>query len=289
MKNEGGLKIKGIAGSPQKADKPLVTIVTSVFNGKKYLEETILSVLSQSYDNIEYIIIDGGSTDGTIDIIKKYEGKIDYWLSEPDSGMYEAINKGLKIAQGDILAYLNSDDLYYSDTVKTVVQYFQEHLETELVYGQCDFINEKGQFLYRYYCSKFRWKFFISRNSSSIAQPTTFWRRVIHKKIGYFDTTLKLSSDFDFYIKTGKICSMDYIKTPLSKFRIHNASLSATQGYRYKEEIAIIQRRYECPKGVYRIVLACCSILQIKLINMAAFFKRTEMRFKRILENNSEK
>ena len=110
-KSEGGLRTKGYYKKSYE-DKPLISIITVVYNGEKYLEETILSVINQTYDNVEYIIIDGGSTDGTIDIIKKYNDNIDYWVSEKDRNMYDGINKGLKIASGDIVASLNSDDFY---------------------------------------------------------------------------------------------------------------------------------------------------------------------------------
>ena len=102
----------------------LVSIITPCLNSAKFIERTINSVLNQSYKNIEYIIIDGGSVDGTVDIIKKYEDKLSYWLSEPDGGMYCAINKGMRIAKGEIVGYLNSDDAYYPDTLKKVISFF---------------------------------------------------------------------------------------------------------------------------------------------------------------------
>src|SRR6218665_2201901 len=99
---------------------PKISIVTPVFNRVEYLEQTILSVIDQGYPNLEYIVIDGGSTDGTLEIIKKYEDRIFYWTSEPDNGMYDAINKGFKKASGQIMAWINSDDLYHQPTLSTV-------------------------------------------------------------------------------------------------------------------------------------------------------------------------
>lgn len=126
-KLEGGLKIKGLFNKKTKKEKPLVSIVTPVYNGEKYLEDTIQSIIKQTYDNIEYIIIDGGSTDKTLDIIKKYEDKIAYWMSEQDRGMYDGINKGFKMATGEIFAWLNSDDKYYHSAVEIVVGIFNKY------------------------------------------------------------------------------------------------------------------------------------------------------------------
>ena len=109
-KGEGGLRTKGYFKKSYD-DKPLISIITVVFNGEKYLDETIQSVVAQSHDNVEYIIVDGGSTDGTLDIIKKYEDQIDYWVSEPDNGIYDAMNKGGSVATGDFLLWLNADDV----------------------------------------------------------------------------------------------------------------------------------------------------------------------------------
>lgn len=282
MNKFGGLKIKRRI-KKSRDGKPLVSIVTPVFNGKLYLEQTIQSVLNQSYDNIEYIVIDGGSTDGSLEFIQKYEDKLDYWLSEPDSGMYEAINKGLKVASGDILAYLNSDDLYHPNSVKIAVEYFQKHPDTELIYGNCDFIGPRGEFLYSHYYPKFKMESFVAMNTSSIPQQTTFWRSTIHKRIGYFDTTLKMCGDFDFYAKAGKHCRIDHTKRNLAKFRIHGASLTSIQGYRNKEEVAIIHKRYLNSHAIHRIFLKCWLGLQIKLLNLPAMLKKMYLRSIKII------
>lgn len=252
----------------------MVTIVTPVLNGNTYLEKTIQSVLGQTYDNIEYIIIDGGSTDGSLDIIHKYDNRIDYWLSAADSKMYDAINKGIKLSSGNILAYLNSDDLYYVDTVKKAVTYFQSHPDTELIYGNCDFIGPKGEFIYTYRYPKFRWKSFVLRNTSSMPQPTTFWRKTIHNKIGLFDATLTMCGDFDFYAKAGKSCRIDHTGMNLAKYRLHPGSLTLTQGHRNKEEVSLIHNRYLGPKRRYWGFLRFLIELQNKLLNLPVMFKK---------------
>lgn len=264
------------------AGYPLVSIVTPLYNGEKYLEETIRSILSQTYGNIEYIIIDGGSTDGSVNIIKKYENKISHWFSERDSGMYEAINKGLKIASGDILAYLNSDDIYYPDTVKIAVEYFQGHPDVELIYGNCDFIGPRNEFLHTFRYPKFRWESFISLNKSTIPQPTTFWRSAIHKKIGYFDTALKMCGDFDFYAKAGKCCRVVHINRVLAGFRIHNTSLTALQWRQDNDEVGVIHERHINFSRIRQGVLSWRLTLQLKLLNLPLMFKKVYLCFRKV-------
>lgn len=274
MRNCGGLKTKGL--NKKSATKmPLVSIITPVLNSKRYLEQTIKSVLGQSYANIEYIIIDGGSKDGSFELIKKYDDKLDYWTSESDSGMYDAVNKGLRIASGDILAHLNSDDLYSPETVSVAVNYFEQHADTELIYGNCDFIGPNGEFLYSYRYPEFRWKYFISMNFSSIPQPTTFWRKIVHEKAGYFDPTLKMCSDFDFYAKTGKYCRIEHVNKTLATFRIHDASLTALHGTINKNEVGIIHKRYIKSGKIQQWLLSVCLKLHLKLLNLPAMFRKT--------------
>jgi glycosyltransferase involved in cell wall biosynthesis len=255
-------------------EKPLVSIVTPVFNGRRYLEQTIKSVLAQTYDNIEYIIIDGGSNDGSIDIIKKYGQQVDFWSSESDAGMYDAVNKGLKIASGEILAYLNSDDLYYSDTVEFAVDYFKKNAAAELIYGNCDFIDSYSNFLYNYRYPTFRWEFFISRHTSSIPQQTTFWRRGIHHKIGYFDSGLKMCGDFDFYAKAGQCCRIEHTQRTLAKYRIHAASLTTMQATQNKKEVDVLHRRYQVFKGARRSFFRLWAEAEVKCLNLALMFRK---------------
>jgi len=136
----GGLRVKGYGkqsyGSTVESESyPLVTIITVVYNNDRYLAAAIDSVLAQDYDNLEYIIIDGGSTDGTLDLIRQYEDYIDYWISEPDDGLYDAMNKGIAFAKGEIIGILNSDDLYYPNTVTQVVEGHRQTSKTHVIYG----------------------------------------------------------------------------------------------------------------------------------------------------------
>jgi len=135
-KGEGGLRTQGYF-KKSLLGKPLITVITVVFNGEKYLEETIQSVINQTYDNVEYIIIDGASTDGTLDIIKKYAGQIDYWVSEPDGGIYAAMNKGIDVATGEWINFMNAGDHFYVDmTIKNI--FMVNKRKYDLLYGDCE-------------------------------------------------------------------------------------------------------------------------------------------------------
>ena len=129
---------------------PLVSIVTPSFNQVRYLEATIQSVLSQSYPRLEYIIVDGGSTDGSVEIIRKYESKLAWWVSEKDQGQTDAINKGFAHAKGDFFAWLNSDDTYKPNALSSAVKFLQDHPEVGLAYGDANYINEDGRVIGRF-------------------------------------------------------------------------------------------------------------------------------------------
>lgn len=140
---EGGLRAQGKIKKSYK-DKPLISIITVVYNGEAYLEQTIQSVINQSYDNVEYIVIDGGSNDGTLDIIKKYEQQIDYWVSERDNGIYSAFNKGVRVAQGEWISFLGADDTYLEDAIMDYIQYLGK------CHDKINYISSQGELVDAY-------------------------------------------------------------------------------------------------------------------------------------------
>jgi len=184
---EGGLRTNGYF-KQSLPDKPLITIITVVYNGDKYLEETILSVINQTYDNIEYLIIDGGSTDGTMNIIKKYEDKIDYWISEPDNGIYDAMNKGVDCANGVWINFMNTGDVFSNSTdLEKIKKYFLPN--TDVIYGSVlkkiqgfDIVEIPGSL-------SSLWKGMIFSHQSC------FIKRSILSKYP-FDISLKVAADF---------------------------------------------------------------------------------------------
>jgi glycosyltransferase involved in cell wall biosynthesis len=157
--------------------KPRVSIVTPSYNQARFLEATICSVLEQEYSPIEYIVIDGGSTDGSLEIIRKYASRLAYWISEPDRGQTEAINKGFARANGDIYAWLNSDDTYEPEAVAKAVEFLQIHPDVGMVYGDANFIDEQGNVIGRFPARQTDYPR-LRRGYVHIPQQAAFWREV---------------------------------------------------------------------------------------------------------------
>jgi len=193
-KGEGGLRTQGYFKKSYE-DKPLISIITVVYNGEKFLEETILSVIHQSYNNVEYIIIDGGSSDGTLDIIKKYEDYIDYWVSERDSGIYDAMNKGIDLASGEWMNFMNAGDIFYDqDTVSNVFVENENFQNIAVVYG--DLIVDYGEFQRFQKAKPLKgiWKGMVFSHQSC------FIRTPVHKNNKY-TLNYKITGDFEFFYK----------------------------------------------------------------------------------------
>ncbi len=182
-------------------ETPFVTIITVVFNGSSHLEEAILSVLNQSYYNIEYVIIDGGSTDATLDIIKKYDKKIDYWISEPDKGIYDAMNKGIHLATGRIIGLVNADDYLNSGIVEKIAHCFVSNPEIGFTYGSVDLIRESGKVYGK--TNPFPDDEIYSKRFHDIpfAHPSCFILKSVYNQIGLYDTNFPLSADYDLILR----------------------------------------------------------------------------------------
>jgi glycosyltransferase involved in cell wall biosynthesis len=225
----------------------LVSIVTPSLNQGAFIEETILCIKNQGYPSIEHLIVDGGSTDDTLDIIKKYEGTYNLkWISEPDSGMYEAINKGMRKAQGEILAYLNTDDLYLPWTVSVVVEYLNQHQEMQLVYGDLININIETRRNALWFYPKFSLSFLLRRGS--LGQPTVFFRKSVVEKVGLFDKSLKLVGDYEYWMRVGKQCKVSKIDEFLAVMRYHAMTLRGRRQQQLLEELERVRERYGAPK-----------------------------------------
>ena len=240
-KLEGGLKIKDLFKKKSENKKPLVSIVTPVYNGEKYLEETIQSIINQTYDNIEYIIIDGGSTDKTLDIIKKYEDKIAYWVSEPDKGMYDGINKGFKLANGKIFAWLNADDKYYHSAVEIVVKIFNKYPKNIEWVAGIPTIYDKDGLIVRVFYPACYFRGFIRMGLYRgdvlgwIQQESTFWRRSLWEKVGGINIDLQFAGDYDLWMQFSKHSRLYVIPTILSGFRKHQTQKSNNIEKYFKE------------------------------------------------------
>ncbi len=204
-----------------------ISIVTPSFNQGEFIEETILSVINQGYNNLEYIVIDGGSTDDSVGIIKKYEKHITYWISEKDKGQSHAINKGFQLATGEIVGWLNSDDLLEEGALERIASFFNREPELEVLFGQWQEFDSKGNRPKNFNpleVSNVKWMY-----SSLYAQPSTFYRKDIFNKIGYLDESLKFSMDNDLFKRMILFGSKTKRTNEIfSKFRWHDQSKSST-------------------------------------------------------------
>jgi len=230
-----------------------VSIITPSYNSSKFISGAIESVLGQQYNDIEYIVIDGGSTDGTIEILSKFP-KIK-WISAPDGGMYDAVNKGVQLATGEICAYLNCDDRYLPYTVRYVVEKFRSDPSVDFVYGNCEYIDERERPLFVLRPPPYA----IARQSLRIlwSQPTLFWREGVNKNIGPFDSNLRLIGDRDFMIRLivnhMRGC---LIKCNLARFMLRDGSLSAQEAGMRMREFATLNCRYGRHRELVKMFLA---------------------------------
>lgn len=273
-------KIKGEISYPpaNEAMELLVSVITPNWNGARFLEDTILSVLGQSYQNVEYIVIDGGSIDGSNEIIERYKESISYFISERDNGMYEAVNKGMKRASGEIVAYLNSDDLYHKDTISKVVDIFQANPDVDFIFGDLHYIDDQSRKLYSMRFPSFNLTRFVNANYSLIGQPSAFWRRSLFDRIGFFDESLKMASDFDFFIRACSTSRSLHVRVILAAFRVHSDSLSSNQISLNQDEAKRIRSFYINKISNKWYLSAFVSDIMFKLFNWRSFGSKILLR-----------
>ncbi len=223
---------------------PKITIVTPSFNQGKYLEDTLLSVINQKYPNLEYIVIDGGSTDNSIEIIKKYEPQLTYWISETDKGLYDAIQKGFERSTGDIMAWINSDDMYHQKSLLTVAEIFEVFPKVNWLMGQNTFYNEFGQAFIMdddtYHERWSKWRMY-NFEGKFIQQESVFWRRELWEKAGgYIDKKINLAGDFDLWLRFFRYENLYSTTFLLSGFRFRNENQKSNNNF--KEYISQTQK-----------------------------------------------
>lgn len=204
---------------------PLISVVTPSYNQAQFLEDTLQSVASQDYPRTEHIVIDGGSTDGSVDIIRRHAARLRHWVSEPDRGQSHAINKGLSLARGDVLAWLNSDDTYLPGALREVGGLFAANPDVDLVYGDFVYTDVAGQPLRRRHVFAT-----ISYESllyhDYLGQPAVFFRRSLFEKVGPLDESLHYCMDWDLFLRMWPVCRPRHIPMVLATYRLDHAAKS---------------------------------------------------------------
>jgi len=222
---------------------PLVSVITPSYNQGRFIEENILSVKSQDYPNTEHIVIDGGSSDSTVEILRKYEGSYNlHWISEPDEGHADAVNKGFAMVKGEIIGWLNSDDVYFDrGTIGAVVEAFQKHPEADIIYGDCAYIWEDGTILRVQCVPDFRHGRLL--RGCFLEQSAVFFRRHVvanHK----LDKRLKVVIDYEYWLRLGKRYRFVHIPRILAADRNHRARISVAQADKLKTVGTQLRQKY---------------------------------------------
>jgi glycosyltransferase involved in cell wall biosynthesis len=221
---------------------PLVSVITPSYNQARFLTQTIQSVLSQDYTNLEYIIVDGGSTDGSVEIIKQCASQLAWWVSEPDQGQTDAINKGFAHANGEIFAWLNSDDTYQPGAISQAVEFMLAHPEAALVYGDANLIDEQGNIIGRF-PSRQTDLHRLLRGSVHIPQQTTFFWSRFWKQVGPLDPSFYFAMDYDLWVRLAKLTPLIYVPSLWANFRLHGEGKTVTKDdHCYPEMIRVYRR-----------------------------------------------
>lgn len=215
---------------------PKITIITINYNNHEGLEKTIKSVISQSYKDFEYIVIDGGSQDGSREVIEKFADKISYWVSEPDKGIYNAMNKGIKVANGEYLLFLNSGDkLFNNDSLLNILPYLEKE---DIVYGNLEFIDINNENFYGKYPETISFHFLFT---GSLPHPASFIKKTAFDKVGFYDENLKIVSDWKWFIIAFTRFSLTWKQIPIivSKFYLDGISSTQVDNVRRERDLVI--------------------------------------------------
>lgn len=229
---------------------PIISIITPSYNQGEFLEECIKSVLSQSYENFEFIIIDGGSTDNSVEIIKSYEKHLTYWVSEKDDGQSDAINKGFKLATGEIVAWINSDDFYYQGAFECIKNQYMENPYASFYFGNGNRVDLNGKLKSKFYAEgtpDFNLDALVY-GLNYILQPVTFMNHVSLKEVGYLDKMLHYGMDSDLWLKLAKQRPPQKVEQVLAATREYDNTKTSTGSFERAEELRLISYKYSnCP------------------------------------------
>lgn len=225
------------------SEQPKISIITPSFNQAKFLTRTIESVLAQDYASVEYIIIDGGSTDGSLEIIKKYASRLAHWESIPDKGQTDAINKGFARATGKYLAWLNSDDVYHQGAIKEAVAFLEDHPDAGMVYGDCTFVDAKDRTIGRFPAAQTDYRR-LRRGYVHIPQQASFFRARLWNQVGPLDPSFYFAMDYDLWVRLAKEAPLVYLPGHLwASFRLHgDAKTIAADAHCWPEMLRVHYR-----------------------------------------------
>ncbi|MEO1296699.1 MAG: glycosyltransferase family 2 protein [Cyanobacteria bacterium J06636_16] len=222
---------------------PKISLVTPSFNQARFLEETLSSVFSQNYPNLEYIVMDGGSTDGSVDILKRYENKLTYWVSEPDDGQTDALIRGFAKATGEILGWLCSDDILEPNSLHEVSKFFLENPHANVVYGDSLWIDPEGNLI------KSRKEHAFSRavllyEHNFIPQPSTFWKSHLYEKTGGLNPDFNVAMDADLWLRFSEVTPIHHVQKCWSRMRIYPEQKTYRLLEQREVEKQILRERY---------------------------------------------
>lgn len=251
----------------------LVTVIIAVFNGEATLERAINSFVSQEFSNKELIIIDGGSTDSTINIIQKYESVVDYWISEKDQGIADAWNKGINNAKGEWILFLGADD-YFCDnfSIEKASEYLESNSSYDLVFGKVCLVNTNNKFI-KSIGTKWDWNFF--RRWMSIPHQGTFHSKKLFEEIGLFDINLEIVSDYELILRKKEKLKAFFIEEYVSNMQVGGISQRAVQ--KVHREWLFVQLRHKVDKKIKIYINYFLISLKYKVKQTLNIFKRESM------------
>jgi glycosyltransferase involved in cell wall biosynthesis len=228
---------------------PRISVITPSYNQGHFIEETIRSVLEQGYPNLEFSVFDGGSTDRTVEVLKKYSAQLSFWRSERDGGQAAAINEGFQLATGDILCWLNSDDLHCANTLSTVAGLLVSCLDQPVVvYGGCEMFDDQTHKKTMRPPTPFSKE--LLETVDFLDQPSVFWTRKAWEVVGPLDQSLQYGFDWEWFLRAGNVCRFDATGALLSRYRIHKTHKSRTGGKKRWIELLTVVRRHASPDVV---------------------------------------
>lgn len=230
---------------------PKITVVTPSYNQAGFIEATMESLHGQGYPDLEHIVIDGASTDGTVEVLERYDDQIAYWVSEPDSGQTDALAKGFARATGDIQCWLNSDDLHAPGALREVAAHFGAHPETRFVYGNSQWIDVEGRFIKPK--REHRWNRFVFLNDHNfIPQPSAFWRGDLFQEVGGLDPTFDLAMDADLWARFAEVTRPVHVPSLWSSMRFYPEQKNTRMREQSLAEMDRIRGRYQSAGSPWR-------------------------------------